>query len=171
VVAGVQARLVATGRGTRGRLGVSIQALDLTLARAFGMDTPQGALVTGVEPDCPAAQAGLRTGDVIVSVEFKPIGRSAELPVMVATLKPDAAIAAPPGTPRATFGRPGPIAGRHPSRPRDGPSLHRGLADCGPYNQGLAAESFDDRPLPTSSCRAFLLHRRARTAPPRPALG
>jgi serine protease Do len=88
VATGVQAQLVASGKVTRGRFGVSIQELDQTLARAFGMDTPRGALVTGVEPGSPAAQAGLRAGDVIVALDGKPIGRSAELPARVADLKP-----------------------------------------------------------------------------------
>jgi len=88
VATSVQAQLVASGKVTRGRFGVTIQELDQTLARAFGMDTPHGALVTGVEPGSPAAQAGIKTGDVIVALDGKPIGRSAELPAMVALLKP-----------------------------------------------------------------------------------
>ena len=73
----VQGQLVATGRVERGRFGVSIQELDQSLARAFGMSTPRGALVTGVEPDSPAAAAGLKTGDVIVALDGRPIDRSA----------------------------------------------------------------------------------------------
>jgi serine protease Do len=84
----VQAQLVATGKVVRGRFGVSIQEVDQTLARAFGLDAPRGALVTGVEPGSPAAAAGLRPGDVIVSVDGRPIGRSAELPARVAEMKP-----------------------------------------------------------------------------------
>jgi serine protease Do len=84
----VQGQLVATGRVERGRFGVSIQELDQSLARAFGMETPRGALVTAVEPGSPAAAAGLRTGDVIVALDGRPIDRSAELPARVAEMKP-----------------------------------------------------------------------------------
>jgi serine protease Do len=84
----VQGQLVTTGRVERGRFGVSIQELDQSLARAFGMDTPRGALVTGVEPGSPGAAAGLRTGDVIVALDGRPIDRSAELPARVAEMKP-----------------------------------------------------------------------------------
>jgi serine protease Do len=88
VASRVQAQLVATGTVTRGRFGVSIQELDQSLARAFGMEKPRGALVTGVEPDSPAAQAGLKTGDVIVAVNGKAIDRSAELPALVTDIAP-----------------------------------------------------------------------------------
>jgi serine protease Do len=84
----VQAQLVASGKVTRGRFGVSIQELDQTLARSFGMPTPRGALVTAVEPGSPAAEAGLRSGDVIVALDGRPIERSAELPARVAELQP-----------------------------------------------------------------------------------
>jgi serine protease Do len=84
----VQGQLVSTGRVERGRLGVSIQELDQSLARAFGMETPRGALVTGVAPGSPGAAAGLRTGDVIVALDGRPIDRSAELPARVAEMKP-----------------------------------------------------------------------------------
>lgn len=88
VASRVQAQLVATGTVTRGRFGVSIQELDQSLARAFGMETPRGALVTAVEPGSPAAQAGLLTGDVIVAVDGKAIDRSAELPALVTDIRP-----------------------------------------------------------------------------------
>jgi serine protease Do len=88
VASRVQSQLVATGRVERGRFGVSIQELDQALARAFGMRTPRGALVTGVEPGSPAAAAGLKTGDVIVALDGQPIDRSAELPARVAEMKP-----------------------------------------------------------------------------------
>ncbi len=88
VASRVRDQLVEHGRVVRGRFGVSIQELDQTLARAFGLDAPRGALVTGVEPGSPAAAAGLRTGDVIVALDGTPIARSAELPARVAGMAP-----------------------------------------------------------------------------------
>ncbi|MFO0235056.1 MAG: PDZ domain-containing protein, partial [Burkholderiales bacterium] len=76
------------GKAVRGRFGVSIQELDPARPRAFGLEAPRGALVTGVEPGSPAAAAGLKTGDVIVALDGAPISRSAELPARVAGMKP-----------------------------------------------------------------------------------
>jgi C-terminal processing protease CtpA/Prc len=53
----------------RPRLGVSLQNLTPQLGEFFGIDTGEGALVTSVSDDSPAAKAGLRAGDVIVSVD------------------------------------------------------------------------------------------------------
>lgn len=55
----------ATGQGNPPQL----QELSQQLAEAIGMKAPRGALVAAVEPGGPAAQAGIRPGDVIVSVE------------------------------------------------------------------------------------------------------
>jgi serine protease Do len=88
VAMGVQKQLVEHGKVVRGRFGVSIQEMDQSLARAFGLEAPRGALVTGVEPGSPAAKAGLKAGDVIVAVDGQRIDRSAELPARVAAMKP-----------------------------------------------------------------------------------
>lgn len=76
------------GHVSRARLGVTIQSLDQALARSFGLDQPQGALVASVEKDSPAAKAGIREGDVILSVEGRSIDDSSELPVIVASRQP-----------------------------------------------------------------------------------
>ena len=58
----VKDALVKTGHVDRGRLGVTVQGMNQTLANSFGMKTPQGALVSSVEPGGPAAKAGLAAG-------------------------------------------------------------------------------------------------------------
>src|SRR5208283_1619211 len=63
---GVMVSLIEHGRVTRGYLGVRIQSLTPALARQFDLKNDQGALVGEVEPDGPAAKAGLKSGDVIV---------------------------------------------------------------------------------------------------------
>jgi TatD DNase family protein len=72
----------------RGRLGVTIQSLDQSLADSFGLSSPIGALVSGVEPGGPAAKAGLEAGDVILAVNGQPVDTSNALPPLVADLAP-----------------------------------------------------------------------------------
>jgi len=65
--------LVKYGKVSRGRIGVTIQDVDKALADSFGLEKPQGALVSAVEPGSPADKAGLRPGDIIVAVDGKPV--------------------------------------------------------------------------------------------------
>lgn len=55
--------------GERGRMGISLQNLTPQLAEYFGMPGQKGALVSSVHPDSPAAKAGIKAGDVILSVD------------------------------------------------------------------------------------------------------
>ncbi|SAL17038.1 protease Do [Caballeronia terrestris] len=84
----VKDALVKTGHVDRGRLGVTVQGLNQTLANSFGMKTPQGALVSSVETNGPAAKAGLQPGDVIMSLNGLPVTDSTSLPSQVAGLPP-----------------------------------------------------------------------------------
>ena len=59
--------IVKKGRVVRSYLGVAMQEINPTLARSFGLPDVQGAIITEVVPESPAAQAGLRAGDVIRS--------------------------------------------------------------------------------------------------------
>jgi serine protease Do len=81
-------QLIATGHVARGRLGVVIQGMDEDLAKAVGMEHPRGALVEDVEPDSPAAKAGIQAGDVIVAVEGADVPHSEDLPRLVARHAP-----------------------------------------------------------------------------------
>ena len=65
--------LMRHGSVERGFLGVEVQALDEDLATMFGLERPEGALVTKVDRDGPAAMADLRRGDVIVALEGAPV--------------------------------------------------------------------------------------------------
>ncbi len=65
--------LIKHGKVVRGWLGVSIQPLTADLARQFKLKEAKGALVGEVFPDSPAAEAGLKTGDVIVTYNGKDI--------------------------------------------------------------------------------------------------
>ncbi|MEQ9737415.1 MAG: PDZ domain-containing protein, partial [Algiphilus sp.] len=76
------------GSVARGWLGVVIQEVTRELALSFGLDRPRGALVSRVLPDGPAAKAGIREGDVILSFGGEDIPRSAALPAVVGAIKP-----------------------------------------------------------------------------------
>jgi serine protease Do len=69
----VMERLITGGKVTRGFLGVFLQDLDAGLAAYFSMPDQNGALVDDVTPGSAAAKAGIRTGDVIVSFNDKPV--------------------------------------------------------------------------------------------------
>ena len=84
----VREQLVSTGKVTRGRIGVQIQEVNSQFADAFNLDRPRGALVTQVIEGGAAQKAGVKTGDVILSVDGKNVERSGQLPGMISSIKP-----------------------------------------------------------------------------------
>ena len=88
VAINVKDQLVATGRVQRGRIGVGIQEVNQALADSFKLSRPRGALVSEVVEGGPAAQAGVKVGDVILAVDGEAIERSSELPPLIAGIKP-----------------------------------------------------------------------------------
>lgn len=85
-------QLVTRGRVARGRLGVIVQPVDPALAKALGLERPQGALVGEVEANGPAAKAGLQAGDLIVEVSGANVARSEDLPKIVAAHPPSSKV-------------------------------------------------------------------------------
>lgn len=84
----VKDQIVATGKASHGRLGVTVQDLNQPLADSFGLDRVDGALVSAVAPKSAAATAGLRSGDVITRVNGEPVVRSGALSSLIGMAAP-----------------------------------------------------------------------------------
>ncbi len=84
----IATQLIETGEVTRGWLGVGIQDLTSDMAEQFGLDRPNGALVTQIFDGTPAAEAGLEPGDIIVEFDGKEIPNVSTLRNTVAAIQP-----------------------------------------------------------------------------------
>lgn len=84
----VAEQLRATGRVTRGRIGVQIGEVTKDVAESLGLSRAQGALVQRVEPGGPAEKGGLEAGDIILKFNGTPIEKSSDLPRLVGATKP-----------------------------------------------------------------------------------
>jgi serine protease Do len=78
-----------TGHVVRGWLGIQIQNIDEDLAESLKMKEAHGAIVSDVTAGSPADEAGLKPGDVVVSLDGQPIEDGSDLSRRVARLGPD----------------------------------------------------------------------------------
>ncbi|TXM71326.1 Do family serine endopeptidase [Methylobacterium sp. WL69] len=85
-------QLRADGKVARGYLGVQVQPVTKDIADGLGLDKAKGALVDHAEAGTPAAKAGLKSGDVIESVNGTPVNDAKELSRRIAGLKPGAKV-------------------------------------------------------------------------------
>ncbi|MCZ2104050.1 MAG: DegQ family serine endoprotease [Comamonadaceae bacterium] len=84
----VSDQLRATGRVSRGRIGVQIEPVTKDVADAMGLAKTEGALVRAVEVGSPAQKAGIEAGDVITRYDGKTVEKVSDLPRMVGNTKP-----------------------------------------------------------------------------------
>ncbi len=84
----VSEQLRASGRVTRGRIGVQIDQVTKEVAESLGLPKPLGALVRGVEVGAPAEKGGVEAGDIITKFEGRVVEKSSDLPRMVGATKP-----------------------------------------------------------------------------------
>jgi serine protease Do len=77
----------ANTKAIRDAIGVSVIPLDAEIARQLGMGTDVKGMVVDVAGSGTAAQAGVRRGDVITSVNYKAITNAAELETAIAAAK------------------------------------------------------------------------------------
>jgi serine protease Do len=80
--------IIKHGKVVRGWLGVSIQDLTPDIAKSLGIKQQTGALVADVVKDSPAEKAGLKRGDVVISLNGKPVEDSTSLRNMVSAAAP-----------------------------------------------------------------------------------
>lgn len=88
VALNVKDQIVEDGTVAHARLGVTIQDVNQALADSFGLERPEGALVSSVVPDTAAAAAGLKPGDVITKVDGEPVTQAATLSSVIGMSAP-----------------------------------------------------------------------------------
>jgi len=88
-VASTESQQILThGKVEHAKLGVEVQQVNQALAGTFRLEHPQGALVAKVEPDSPAAHAGIQSGDVILKFDGKPVTDNGTLATLVGSSQP-----------------------------------------------------------------------------------
>ena len=81
-------QLVQTGTVTRGWIGVAVQDLTPELAESLKIAEPRGTLITEVFGDTPAAQGGIKAGDVLIAVDGKPVVVSTGMLALISAIQP-----------------------------------------------------------------------------------
>lgn len=81
-------QLKASGKVSRGRIGVEISGLSKEIAESLGLKSAQGAVVVRIEAGSPAEEAGLQVGDVILKFNGVVVDKSSDLPRLVGATKP-----------------------------------------------------------------------------------
>lgn len=80
--------LIKNGKVRRGYLGVMISPIDDKMAKALGLDKPEGALIQEVQKDGAAIESGIKAGDVVLEIDGKKIKASNELQSLIARKHP-----------------------------------------------------------------------------------
>ncbi len=88
MVRSISGNLVQHGKVVRGYLGVNVQNVSPMLAESFGLGERKGALIADVAPGSPAAKAGLKDGDIVLSVDGKPVTDATQLSLSVSSRAP-----------------------------------------------------------------------------------
>ena len=84
----VVAQIKEDGDVRHGYLGVSVQDVNRELADSLGLDTPRGGLINRIMPGSAAAEAGLKTGDVILAVDGESVSTAGDIPPKLGAHEP-----------------------------------------------------------------------------------
>lgn len=85
-------QLIQFGEVKRGLLGIKGMEMSADIAKAFNINVQRGAFISEVLPNSGSAKAGIKSGDVIVSLNDKPLSSFAELRSRIATTEPGAKV-------------------------------------------------------------------------------
>jgi serine protease Do len=85
---GAVKQLKATGKVSRGMIGVTLQPIDAESAKGLGLPDTRGALINDVTPGSAGEKAGLRIGDVVRSIDGTQIRQSSDLPPIIGAMPP-----------------------------------------------------------------------------------
>lgn len=84
----VMEQIIKNGSVTRGWMGVGLAEITPAIAESFKLESTHGALIAEVVRDGPAYKAGIKTGDIVMEVQGRPVSDSNSLLNMVAALQP-----------------------------------------------------------------------------------
>jgi Do/DeqQ family serine protease len=80
--------IIAHGHVKRGWLGIEPQDMTADLAKAFGLERPSGVIIAGLLRDGPGAKGGLRVGDIVQTMDGRPVGDTPKLMARIAAKEP-----------------------------------------------------------------------------------
>lgn len=86
----VMEEIIKTGQVVRGWIGIESQDITPELADSFGLARQSGAIIAGVVRDGPADRAGIRPGDILLTVQGRAVANTSEMLTLIAQLTPGA---------------------------------------------------------------------------------
>ena len=90
----VQDQIITHGRPMRGWFGIETQNLTPELAASFRLGNTHGVLISGIQTQGPADQAGLKPGDIIIELADQPISSSRDILKVISNTLPGTKLAA-----------------------------------------------------------------------------
>jgi serine protease DegQ len=86
----VMEAIIKTGHVVRGWIGIESQDITPELADSFGLARQSGAIIAGVVRNGPADRAGIRPGDILLTVQGRAVANTSEMLTLIAQLAPGA---------------------------------------------------------------------------------